>query len=347
MAARRLEGGAVLPARRGRPPKRPGGNMGGTGMGARQKVSSIIAELLCRLLKRPACAHRISDACYLKWMYRLKTGRELDIRHPLRFNEKLQFLKLYDRRAEYTGMVDKYAVRKYIRDKIGAEYLIPLLHVYGAAEEIDWDALPESFVLKCTHGSGFNIICTDKARLDIRAAKRSLKRWMKTNYYYLEREWPYKDVRPQILCEPFLSDGGGTPDDYKVLCFDGEAKLIEHHRARYRDHTQDFYDIRWNRKNMSDGAPMSDHAAAKPPQLGEMLALSEKLAQGIRHVRVDWYVVAGRLYFGEITFYDGSGFTTFANDADNYLLGSWVRLDGLGPHRTEAAPGGEPTGSLP
>lgn len=268
----------------------------------------------------------LPDRLYLKLVYWAETGKKLNLKNPQTFNEKLQWLKLYDRNPLYIKLVDKYEVRKYIAETIGKEYLIPLIGVYNNVEEIDWESLPNQFVLKCTHGSGANIICSDKSKLDIEDAKKKLKKWMKKNWFWFGREWPYKNVKPRIICEKFISDKGYTPDDYKVLCFNGKARLIEVHIDRYTMHKQDFYDIHWNKTNISQGGTNSNLIYEKPKCLKEMINLSEKLASDMFHVRIDWYIVKGKLYFGEITFYDGSGFTTFDKDDDDYLLGSWLKL---------------------
>lgn len=268
----------------------------------------------------------IPDKYYLKIKFRLIMNKKLNLVNPKSFNEKLQWLKLYDRKPEYRIYVDKYAVRSYIAKTIGDEYLIPLLGLYNSVEEINWDSLPNKFVLKCTHGSGSNIICFDKNKLDIEEAKKKLIKWMNKNWFWFGREWPYKNVKPRIVCEEFISDKNTTPDDYKVLCFNGNAKLIEVHIDRYGSHRQDFYDMQWNKTKISQGSTTSNFVNEKPQQFEEMIQLSEKLAANMVHVRIDWFVVYDKLYFGEITFFDGAGFETFDNIEDDYLLGSWINL---------------------
>ena len=279
-----------------------------------------------RVLGDKGLLNWIPDKQYLKLVYWGETGKRLNIIDPKSFNEKLQWLKLNDRKPEYRIYVDKYAVRSYIAETIGEEYLIPLIGVYDKVEEIDWDSLPDKFVLKCTHGSGSNIICPDKNKLNIEEAKKKLKKWMNKNWYWFGREWPYKDVVPRMICEEFISDSNDTPDDYKVLCFNGKAKLIEVHIDRYGDHRQDFYDENWNKTKISQDPPMSDFVYNKPKKFQEMIKLSEKLAANMIHVRIDWYIIKDKLYFGEITFYDGSGFVSFDDYNDDLLLGSWINL---------------------
>ncbi len=276
----------------------------------------------------------IPDKIYLKILFYCETGRKLDLENPLTFNEKLQWIKLYDRKPEYITYVDKFAVRDYIKHTIGEEYLIPLIGVYDTVDEIPWDELPNKFVLKCTHGSGSNIICKDKRKLDIEDSKRKLKRWMKKNWFFIGREWPYKYVKPHIVCEEFISQSNKVPIDYKVMCFNGQAKLIEVHLNRFdTNHTQDFYDVNWEKTRISQGGSSSNIIIQEPVFLKEMLRLSELLAKNKFHVRVDWYEVSGKLYFGEITFFDASGFDLFDNPEDELMLGNWIDLDSNNPFK--------------
>ncbi|MBO3335130.1 ATP-grasp fold amidoligase family protein [Clostridium perfringens] len=266
------------------------------------------------------------DEQYLKLMGYGLLGEKLDIKNPKSFNEKLQWLKLYDRKPEYTILVDKYEVRKYISMNIGKEYLIPLIGVWDNVEEIDFAKLPNKFVLKCTHDSGSVFICTDKSKLDIEKLKIKIKKALKRNYYYIGREWPYKNVKPRIVCEEFISDKNSTPDDYKVLCFNGKAKLIGVHIDRFGNHCLDNYDRDWNKTEVAKDGPMSEFVYEKPKEFEKMIELSEKIALNMSHVRVDWFIVNEKLYFGEITFYEAAGFDHFDNKEDNYLLGSWIDL---------------------
>lgn len=272
----------------------------------------------------------IPDKPFLMFYYRLLTGNKLDLHHPVGFNQKLQWLKIHDRNRIYTTLVDKYAVREYIAETIGKQYLVPLMGVYEHVGDIDWEALPDEFVLKCTHGSGCNIICADKSKLDVEASKIKLEKWMKKNWYWVGREWPYKNVKPKIICEQFISNNNKPPEDYKVLCFNGKAKLIEVHLNRFGEqHECDNYDMNWEKTNISQkcvGLPNSSQLIPKPVVFDQMISMSEALAGATRHVRIDWYIVENKLYFGEITFYDASGFSDFDREEDDYLLGSWISL---------------------
>lgn len=265
------------------------------------------------------------DKPYLKLVYRCETGKKLDLNNPQTFNEKLQWIKLYDRKPEYSIYADKYEVRKHIAETIGEKYLIPLIGVYESVDEIPWDELPNRFVLKCTHGSGSNIICQDKNKLAINDAKKKLSKWMKKSWYWFGREWPYKNVKPRIVCEEFISDTVNTPDDYKVMCFNGEPKCIQVHKGRFSNHTTDYYNTDWNVMNFKTRTPTSCITQEKPIILSEMLEISKSLSKSIIHVRVDFYYVNNRIYFGELTFFDASGYDNYPDEYNN-LLGNWINL---------------------
>jgi len=269
----------------------------------------------------------LSDEAYLKLMYRCHTGKKLNLEAPQRFNEKIQWLKLHDRKPEYTMMVDKYEVKKYVAEKIGEEYVIPTLGVWNCFEEIDFDALPNQFVLKCTHDSGGLVIVKDKAKLDKDAAKQKLEKSLKRNYFYSGREWPYKNVKPRIIAEKYMEDKGAEElSDYKLMCFGGVPKLMQIHHGRFQEHTQDFYDMEWNKLDILQGLPMSEENMERPVFLDRMMELSRKLSENIPQVRVDWYYANNQLFFGELTFFDASGFDDFEPDEINEMLGSWVNL---------------------
>ena len=289
-------------------------------------MGSVILHRFDRLIK--------NDALYLKMEYYFQTGRRLNLNNPKSYNEKLQWLKIHDRKPEYTQMVDKAGVKEYIAKTIGEQYVIPTLGVWKHFDEINFTTLPEKFVLKCTHDSGGLVICKDKKTLDKVSAKKKIERCLQKNYFYGTREWPYKDVEPRIIAEPLLEQANGEEIcDYKVMCFNGKAKLIELHMNRHSDHhTQDFYDVNWQKTEISQGkgyGGCSDIEVPKPSCLDKMLRLSETLTKDMAHCRVDWYVVNGHLYFGELTFFDGSGFDLFDRYEDDLLLGSWINLENI------------------
>ena len=274
----------------------------------------------------------VPDSLYLKLLYRVLTGEKCNLKNPITFNEKLQWLKLHDRKPEYSDMVDKYEVRKVIENTIGEEYLIPCYGVYNSFDDIEFSKFPEQFVLKCTHDSGSVVICKDKTSFDLDSAKQRLESAMKRNYYSTYREWPYKFVKPRIIVEKFMIDESGDDlKDYKVMCFNGEAKIIEVHENRFTDgkeHTQTFYDRNWKKLNIvQEGLMYVREERTAPAQLNKILELSEILAKDMYHVRIDWYIINDKIYFGEITFYDGSGFEAFPNREDNVFLGNLIKIN--------------------
>jgi hypothetical protein len=285
-------------------------------------IIHILRLKLCRI---------IPDELFLKIMYRMYVGKKLDLDSPRLYSEKLQWLKLNDRKDEYSTYVDKYEVRLYVAKTIGEDYLVPLLGVYDDVKDIRWECLPDKFVLKCTHGSSTNIVCTDKGKLNLKNSSRKLDRWLRQNWYWYGREWPYKSVKPRIICEQFISNTNEAPEDYKVMCFNGKAKLIQVHLNRFnQNHTCDNYDTDWIKTNISktkNGLPKSDMDIPRPVFLDEMISKSELIAKNMYHVRVDWYIVKDKLYFGEITFYSACGFSDYDNEEDNYLLGSWIDVN--------------------
>ena len=272
----------------------------------------------------------VPDSLYLKVLYRVIMGRKLNLKNPKEYNEKLQWLKLNDRKPEYSTMVDKYEVRGYIEDLLGDKYLIPCLGIYDSVDDIDIDALPDKFVLKCTHDSGSVEICKDKSSFDIEGARHRLSQAMKRNYYATYREWPYKYVKPRIIAEGYLEGDGGDLKDYKVMCFNGEAKIIEVHENRFVEgkvHTQTFYDREWNIVPLTQIETVTvDRPGERPRQLDEILRLSELIAKNMYHARIDWYIEGDKIYFGEITFFDGSGFESFSTPEMERMLGDMINL---------------------
>ena len=271
----------------------------------------------------------VSDETFLKLQFRARIGRKLDLNNPRSFNEKLQWLKVHDHNPLYPTLVDKYAVKKWVAAKIGSEHVSKTYGKWEQVEEIDLNLLPDRFVLKTNHDSGGVAICSNRSEFDFDFARKSLDQHLKTNYYWRTREYPYKSVRPLVFAEEYLESDASDGDlpDYKVLCFGGEPKFIEVHKGRFSSHTQDIYDCAWNRVKMSDwGYPQSDEVFGKPRQLELMLEFSELLSRGLPHVRVDWYLSHERLIFGEMTFYDGAGFSPFDDYADDLWLGSYLEL---------------------
>lgn len=272
----------------------------------------------------------LSDEDYLKSYFSAAIGKKLNLEEPQTFNEKLQWLKLYDRKPEYTRMVDKIEAKQYVAAIIGEEHTIPTLGVWSDPNDIDFDALPNQFVLKCNHNSGLGMcICKDKAKLDIRKVRRGLRKGLKQNYYLHGREWPYKNVIPKILAEQYLSNGEGGLTDYKVHCFNGIPKLILVCKDRLASSgpTYDFYSTEWEPLNIRRPShPNSAHDMPKPTELAEMLSLSERLAKDIPFLRTDFYIVDHKIYFSELTFFPASGFDRFVPEEWDTILGSWLTL---------------------
>ncbi len=270
----------------------------------------------------------LPDKIYLKAVFKVETGYTLDLENPKTYNEKLQWIKLYDRRPEYITYADKFKVREHITNTIGAKYLIPLIGMYKKAEDIPWQDLPNRFVLKCNHASGTNIICKNKADLDIASAEKKLNTWLKKNAYWGAREWCYKDIEPCIICEEFIETAdGNTPDDYKFMCFNGVPRLIQVHHDRYGNHTLDYYTPEWKKADLQRiDADISTKIVERPEKLDEMLSIAERLSKDMYYARIDLYYVSGKIYFGEITLYPTGGFSTFTRHEDDLLLGSYIKL---------------------
>lgn len=274
--------------------------------------------------------NRMDDEAYLKRLFRYSMGYELPLDNPKTYNEKLQWLKLHDRRPLYTKLVDKYEAKAWVAEKIGAEYVIPVIAgPWDSADEIDFDALPEQFVLKCTHDSGGVVICRDKAAFDREAARAKIAKTLRRNFFWAGREWPYRDVKPRVFAEQYLEDESGELRDYKVMCFGGEPKLIQLHMGRFTHHTQDYYDTDWNLLALRQGSPLSGAAVPRPAFLDEMLRLSAVLSEGFPHLRVDWYAINGRLLSGELTLYDSSGLETFEPADWDRKLGDLISFEGI------------------
>lgn len=268
------------------------------------------------------------DKLYIQMMYQVKLGRRCNLKAPLTFNEKLNWLKLYDRRDKYTRMADKYEVRAYIKETLGEEYLIPLLGVWSRVEDIDLSGLPDQFVLKCTHDSASVIICKDKQSLDWEKAGQKLKEALATDYYYESREWPYKNIKPRIIAEQYMVDESGTElKDYKIYNFNGEPKLIQVDFGRFTHHERNLYSTDWEYIDQEIQYPRNpDVHIERPANLEEMLRLAKVISKGIPSVRTDFYSINGKTYFGEITFYQEGGFAEFKSLAYEKELGALIKL---------------------
>lgn len=272
----------------------------------------------------------MNDEQCIRFWYQYYLGKKADLKNPKTFNEKLQWLKLNNRRPEYTRMADKYEAKHYVAEKIGEEYIIPTLGVWDHFDEINFDQLPDQFVLKCTHDSGGLVICRDKAKLDLAKAKKRIERCLNRNYYLSWREWPYKDIRPRILAEQYMADTTGSDElkDYKFFCFDGQVKCFKIDFDRFVDHHANYYDENGSLLPFGEAAypPKYDVQLDLPKELEKMKKLASELSKGVPFLRVDFYEADGNVYFGEMTFFPASGFGRFEPEEWDYKLGEWIHL---------------------
>ena len=297
-----------------------------------------MSKRIIEIIKRPALIFEslgarglfkgMSDEKYLKKLYKIRMGKKLDLTNPQTFNEKLQWLKIHDRKPEYTSLVDKAEVKKIVAEKIGEEYIIPTLGVYEKWEEIDFDTLPESFVIKCTHDSGGVVVVKDKRRFNKKAAEKKIKKCLKHNYYYGSREWPYKNVEPRIIIEEYIAgENGQLPCDYKFYCFNGKVRAVLVASGRDTSARYDYFDENFNRLPFTRGKPNSEIPPAKPEGFTLMVELAEKLSEGFMHIRIDFYNVGKVIKFGEYTFYPATGMVKFEPEEWDYKLGEFLRLN--------------------
>ena len=297
------------------------------------KIQNVLKKLPLWVINSPIF-YCMSDEAYLKMAFRVNMGEKLDLDNPKTFSEKLQWLKLHDRNDKYTMMVDKYLVRDYIREQLGEEYLIPLIGVWDDPDDIDFDALPDKFVLKCNHNSGLGMcICTDKSELDFEKVIHELKRGIKQDYYLTNREWPYKNVPRKIICEEFLvdeaSESNGGLVDYKFYCFNGYVDCVQVCIDRASGDTKFyFFDEDWNLKRinpMGKEAP-EDFTLPRPKKLAEMFDIARKLSKGHPYLRVDLYECNDKIYFGELTFFPKSGYNSNLLPEGNKYFGDLIDL---------------------
>lgn len=272
----------------------------------------------------------IPDKVFINIKFFKFFGHFVDFKNPKTYNEKLQWLKIYNRDPLYNTFVDKYLVKEYVAKKIGEQYIIPLLGKWNSFDEIDFDKLPDQFVLKCNHDCGGIVICRDKSSFDKVAAKKKLEEHLKDNYYWQHREWPYKDVKPCIFAEKYMVDESGYElKDYKWFCFDGEPKAlyIAQDRENENEDTKfDFYDMAFNHLPIKNGHPNANAIKEKPKGFEEMYKLAQVLSKGIPHVRVDFYNINGKIYFGELTLFHMSGFVKFEPKEWDKIFGDWIKL---------------------
>ncbi len=271
-----------------------------------------------------------NDEAYLKLTYKINFGKRLNLENPTSFNEKLQWLKLYDKNEKYINMVDKILVKNYVSDKLGKNIIIPTLGIYDKFEDIDFKSLPNKFVIKCNHDSGSIVICKDKNNFNVNKAKKIITKKLKYKSFYWGREWPYKNVKPKIIIEKYMEDKKySTMRDYKFFCFNGEPKIMyisegleNHNTASMSFFDMDFKLINCKRKDYK----LLDYTPEKPKTFEKMKEFASILSKDIPHVRVDFYEIDGKLYFGELTFFTCSGLIPFESEEWNKILGSWIDL---------------------
>jgi len=280
--------------------------------------------------KIPFLSDLLSDSAYLKCFYRSVFDEKLNLNTPRNYNEKLQWLKLHDRRPIYMEMVDKYDAKKFVADRIGKEHIVETYGVWDRFEDIDFDLLPESFVLKCTHDSAGYVICRNKAEFDMNAARKKIKRCLNRNFFYVGREWPYKSLKPRVLAEKYMEDHTlHELRDYKFFTFDGVPEvmhLVSNRQNADEETYGDFFDMEYNHLDLTMGHPNAPECPEKPKNFDKMKEFATILAEGTKHLRVDFYEVDGELFFGELTFYQDSGFTNIKPESWNEILGDRIDI---------------------
>lgn len=278
-------------------------------------------------IKMVNCLRFIPTEPYLKMAYWIKSGKHLNLKNPVTYCDKLNWLKLHDIRPEYTRMADKIAVRDYIKEVLGQDICFPMLGAWAHYDEIDFDALPSKFVLKCNHDSGSATVITDKSKMDHATLREFYEGRLRVNPYVLAREYPYRDIPPMIYAEKYMiPDGESDINDYKFLCFSGKPEVMFTITDRHSDCSQDFFDMEFNHLPIVGVYPNSSKSIPKPALFDEMKALATKLSQGMRFVRIDLYEIGGKIYFGEFTHFDAGGFWPKHPDEWEYKLGDLIDI---------------------
>lgn len=280
------------------------------------------------------CLSFLPDKLYLSLRYRCKMGHWINWKNPKTFTEKIQWLKINNRRQEYTKMVDKFAVKEYVAGIIGEEYIIPTLGVWDKPEDIDWESLPDQFVLKTTHGGGGGgvVICKDKKTFDKGKAIEKLTESLNSDIYKSFREWPYKDVPKRVIAEKFMApEKSPSPNDlpdYKFFCFNGKVRFFKVDFGRFVEHHANYYDTDGKLLPFGemDYKPDANQRIELPNNLREMISLAERLSINEPFLRVDFYNVSGKIYFGELTFYPASGMGKWTDDDVDFYIGEYLTI---------------------
>lgn len=298
-------------------------------MRVRVRIVKNLRRVALGLLRR--CGICLSDKVFLQLQYYLYMGKKLNLKCPATFQEKLQWLKLYNRRPEYTNMVDKYEAKKYAASLIGEEFVIPTFGVWNNFDEIDFSQLPNQFVLKTTNGGGSSgiIICKDKATLDVSYARKVLNNSLRSDIYRAFKEWPYKNIHPRIIAEKYMVDESGELRDFKFTCTNGVAHNVMLCMDRYSGDTKFyFFDKSWNllRLNKRGREAPTDFTVPKPRNIEQMFEIAAKLSEKLPYARIDLYNVNGKIYFGEITFFPQSGYDSNLLPEAEFEFGNLVKL---------------------
>lgn len=298
---------------------------------SRSNLSVRYKEVIGMGILKEKLIQCIPDTLYLKIMFKKIMHQKLDLKNPKTYNQKIQWLKLHDRKPQYSNLVDKYEVKKVVKEKIGAEYIIPTLGVWEKFTDIDLKKMPNQFVLKCTHDSGSVIICSDKNSFNVEKARDKLNKSLRSNYFYAGREWPYKNIKPRILAEAYIVDEKSKKlDDYKFFCFNGVVDNVMVVRGRSDGNPQFYHfnrDWKLCRFNRLTRSLPEGYQEEKPVLLDEMIYIAEVLSQGMIHVRIDLYEANGKIYFGEYTLYNQSGWETGFDDYSDGYLGNLIHFE--------------------
>jgi len=289
-----------------------------------------VARYISYILNRPIIREITPESWFLRVRYYFYIGKKLNLENPITYNEKLQWLKLYYQQPMLNKLADKYEVRNFVANRIGENHLIPLIGgPWDKFEDIDFDMMPKQFVLKTTHDSGGVVICRNKDNFDIYAAKEIINTHLKRKFYWIGREWSYKKITPRIVAEKYIVDESGYElKDYKIFCFNGVPKVIQVDFGRFTDHKRNFYSTDWKYIGFTTHIYPTDPEIKirRPKKLPSMLSIAKKLSKGLPHVRVDLYMTNDEIYFGELTFYHGSGFEKFSPEEWDTILGGWLDL---------------------
>jgi len=281
------------------------------------RIGLIIRHTLGRLL---------SDKSYISHDFKRVFGKKPDLENPVTYSEKLQWLKLYDRKPLYKTLADKIAVRDYISKNYGSRYLFPLHGVYDSYDDIDFNVLPNKFVLKPSHASGHIFFCENKDEIDHRALRKTVNRWLRTDYYYEHREWQYKGIQRKLLCEKYMVDSEyGVPRNYKFFCFNGEPKVLLVTTGNGPNRPQNYFDLDFNALDICSDR-RNIEKLEKPENFDEMLFLVRKIVKPFLHVRMDMYIISGKIYIGEFTFHHYSGVKKWHPESADLELGAMLEL---------------------